>query len=339
MERTDWMTGRFGLMNHWLFPGVIPEKGEGKETLDGAVDAFNVDRLLADVADTGADWLIFTLGQNSGTYISPNPVIEALCGAGHCSRRDLALEIAQGLHRMGKRFIAYLPCEVAANTTMHTSMAWNAQEGSGQYEFQDRYTSVVRAWAERFGDLLDGWWFDGCYTWPIFHNQYMEWDLWYTSARAGNPMAALAFNDGSLCVGNTSPVRAEHDYLSGETEMLVGGKARLGRGNDSVEGHLPSGRYVAGTKCQWHSLLPVDCFWMHGAQPPAWVPDHPYQAFPIGATAGPMEPPIYYDEELGQFLRACCGVGGAVTFNVGVYQEGHLGKETVKQLGRIGKTV
>ena len=247
MDRTEWMAGRFGLMNHWLFPGVMPEKGGGKTTLDEAVEAFNVERLLADVAETGADWLIFTLGQNTGSYVSPNPVIETLCGPGHCSQRDLAYEIADGLHRMGKRFIAYLPCEVAANTTMHAGMAWHNQEGTAQLEFQDRYTSAVRAWAERFGKLLDGWWFDGCYTWPVFHHRHMVWDLWYAAARAGNPSAAVTFNDGSFCVGNTLPVRPEHDYLSGETEMLVDGRARLGRETGAVPGHLPEGRFVTGT--------------------------------------------------------------------------------------------
>jgi hypothetical protein len=50
-----------------------------------------------------------------------------------------------------------------------------------------------------------------------------------------------------------------------------------------------------------------------------------------------MEPPVYSDLELVGFLHSCIKVGGAVTFNVGVYQEGHLGDETVKQIERVGK--
>ena len=50
-----------------------------------------------------------------------------------------------------------------------------------------------------------------------------------------------------------------------------------------------------------------------------------------------MEPPLYRDEELGRFLSSCLTVGGAVTFNVGIYQEGHLGVETVEQIARIGR--
>ncbi len=333
-DRSAWMSGRYGLMCHWLFPGVLPEKSATARSLDEAVDRFNLERLLEDIEAAGADWLIFTLGQNTGFYVSPNSVIEQLAGPGHCSRRDLALEIARGLHSMGKRFIAYLPCEVAANTSLHDGFAWNTQEGSDQAEFQRRYTRAVEEWALRFGELLDGWWFDGCYTWPIFDNRHMDWDVWYQAARAGNPGAVVTFNDGSFCVGNLQPVVPEHDYLSGEAEMLVDGKIRLGRGLP-MRSHMPEARFVPGTGCQWHALLPVDCMWMHGSPPPAHLEQHPYPTIDFSAGYGPMEPPLYSDEELGGFLENCLGVGGAVTLNVGIYQEGHLGAETVGQLKRL----
>jgi hypothetical protein len=335
-DRTFWMTGHYGLMNHWLFPHVLPEQQPSAKTLNEAVDRFNVERLLEEFAATGAEWLIFTLGQNTGCYISPNSVITDLAGPGHCSERDLAVEIAQGLHSMGKRFIAYLPCEVAANTSMHAGFAWNTQEGSDQAEFQQRYTRAVKEWALRFGSLLDGWWIDGCYTWPVFHSQYMNWPLWYEAFRAGNPEAALTFNDGCFCVGNLQPVRPEHDYLSGEIEMLKEGKVFLGRNVDGAT-HMPAGRYVPGTACQWHGLLPIDCFWGHGGGVPSHLPGHPYKAMDYSAGYGPMAPPIYSDQELCGFLQNCLQVGGAVTMNVGIYQEGYLGQATVEQLKRVRK--
>ena len=83
-------------MTHWLYPVIPPEAGEPAGSLDEAVDRFDVDHLLADFEATGAGWLIFTLGQNTGYYAGPNPVIEELAGPGHCARRDLPLEIARG---------------------------------------------------------------------------------------------------------------------------------------------------------------------------------------------------------------------------------------------------
>jgi hypothetical protein len=334
-DRTVWMSGHYGLMCHWLFPGVMPKSGEPARTLDEAVDHFNTIRLMEDIEATGAEWLIFTLGQNTGCYVSPNALMDALAGKGHCSQRDLILEIATALHQRGKRFIAYLPCEVRANTGLHQGFAWNAQEGTDQAEFQRLYTNMVEEWALRFGDLLDGWWFDGCYTWPIFHSKHMNWPLWFRAARGGNPKAALAFNDGSFCVGNLQPVIPELDYLSGEVETLIDGRIRLDRQIDGLHTHLPTERFVPGTKCQWHALLPVDSFWMHGARIPSWLPGHRFMEVPAGVHSAPMEPPVYPDEELASFLKHCLSVGGAVTFNAGIYEEGYLGQETVRQLRRI----
>jgi hypothetical protein len=349
-DRTLWMSGHYGLMVHWIYPSIMPEKGDPAENLDKAVNQFNLERFLYDFAATGADWLIFTFGQNSGYYASPNSVIERLAGSGHCTQRDLALEIARGVHRLGKRFIAYLPCEVAGNQALQQGFAWNTQEGTDQAEFQRRYLAAIREWAERFGPLMDGWWFDGCYEWPIFYSRYMDWPAWYEATRAGHPNRVVAFNDGSLCNGLTQPLTPEQDYLSGETEVLVKGRIRLGRPEtpqliaygplarctpEPIPTFLPEGRFVPGTHCQWHSLLPIDCFWGHGGGYADWLPADRYHFLDPALTAAPMEPPMYADEELAGFLSNCLSVGGAVTLNVGIYQEGHLGAETVQQLERI----
>ena len=134
--RVQWMKGKYGLMVHWLAPGPPSQKGEYIKDLNDAVDNFDIKGFMADFDKTGADWLIFTLGQNSGYYASPNSVIDSLAGSGHTSRRDLALEIAKELKKRGKKFIAYIPCEVRANEIMHKGFSWNTQTGTDQAEFQ-----------------------------------------------------------------------------------------------------------------------------------------------------------------------------------------------------------
>ncbi len=314
-HRTDWMSrGRFGMMVHWIAPGPAPERGDPITDLNRAVDRFNLNRFLAQFEESGAEWLIFTLGQNSTYYASPNATLDRWAGPGHCSKRDLVLEIADRVHRLGRRFIGYLPAEVNAPRPLHAAFGWKDNDPS-QKEFQRRYTAFIREYAERYGRRLSGWWFDGCYTWSVFPNRYYDWPLWVSAARAGNPEAVLAFNDGSFCVGNTKPLTPLQDYLSGEVEELKDGKIRLGREANSPL-YLPKSRFVEGTTCQWHALVPIDCFWGHH-QP------------------GPMEPPRYRDEDLFSFVRSCHAVGGAVTLNVGIYQEGHLGPQTIAQLQRL----
>lgn len=311
-DRAHWMSGHYGLMVHWLAPGPPAEHGPTVHDLNTAVDRFDVPHFLHDFAQTKAQWLIFTIGQNTTYYCSPNATLDRLAGPGHCSHRDLVLEIAQGVHTQGKRFIAYLPAEVDAPEVLHEPFAWNPAD---QSEFQRRYCAFIREYAQRFGKLLNGWWFDGCYTWPVFPNSARHWPLWTAAARAGNPAAALAFNDGSLCCGNDQPIAPDQDYLSGETEVLRDGKLQLGRQADAPL-YLPTSRFCEGTRCQWHSLVPIDAFWAHG-------------------KPGPMEPPRYTDQDLDAFLHNCLSVGGAVTLNVGIYQEGGLGTETLVQLQRI----
>ena len=311
--RAEWMhRASFGVMVHWIAPGPAPENGQRIEDLNAAVDAFQLDRFMEDFQQTGADWLIFTIGQNTSLYASPNAVLDRLAGPGRCSRRDLVMEIARRMKQMGKHFIAYLPAEANAPQDLHAAFAWNPKD---QSEFQRRYTEFIRAYAMRFGKSLDGWWFDGCYTWDVFPNRTYQWPLWFAAARAGNPDAAVAFNDGSLCIGSDQAVTPLEDYLSGEIDVLVDGKVRFGR-QATPPVFMPKSRFVEGTTVQWHGLLPIDCNWMHSGP-------------------GPMPPPRYSDEELFRFVKAVKAVGGAVTLNVGIYQEGRLAPQSVAQLSRL----
>ncbi len=338
------MAGRWGLMVHWIAPGPPPERPPHRADPADAVNCFDVPRFLEDFAATGAQWLIFTVGQNSGYYASPNSLLNNWAGPGHCSDRDLVREIMDGVTAMPafdttgtpitsprKRFIAYLPCEVAGNPAVQDAFRWTREEGTAQTAFQDRYTRFVEEYARRWGTKCSGWWFDGCYTWSAFPNKYMDWTAWRGACNAGNPDSVLAYNDGSFCVGNTGPVAPDQDYLAGEAEILREGKIRLGRA-PNPEFHAPQVSTDAAG-CRWHALVPIDCVWAHGvpadgvfAERFAPVPDTP---------VFPMESPAYSDDELLAFLRPCLSVGGAVTLNVGIYQEGHLGAKTVAQLSRL----
>ena len=59
--RAAWMSGRYGTMVHWLY-GYYTGK---PESVDGPVDRFDLDAFLRDFDETGAAWLVFTIGQNT----------------------------------------------------------------------------------------------------------------------------------------------------------------------------------------------------------------------------------------------------------------------------------
>lgn len=330
---TEWLAGRYGLMVHYLLPKVYGPDNEYSEDINELADHFDLDGFMADFDASGADWLIFTIGQNTGFYSSPNSVLDSYAGAGHTTRRDLVYEIAQAVKRRGKRFIAYLPCEVNSNLSLHEPLGWVTAPGSDQAEFQRRYLEVIREWAVRYGDLLDGWWFDGCYTWEVFHNRHIAGAEWVAAARAGNPRALLTFNDGCFVVGNARPTNEWCDYLSGEASYLLPGGIKFGK---QAAPYFPTAQQLRDLlPCRWHLLVPLDVFWMLGGQTdwleadapfiPAKDPDHP----------APMPAPVYSDELLFDVVDRLLEIKGAVTLNAGIYAGGRLGPDTRGQLRRL----
>ncbi len=329
---SEWMRGKRGLMVHYLLPEMWDEEGRKFDDINEGAEQFQLDRFMTDFDSTGSEWLIFTFGQNSGYYCSPNPVIDKYAGEGHCSERDIMMEIAQELKRRGKKLIAYLPCEINANTSMHTGFLWNTEPGSAQIEFQKRYLEAITFWAEKFGDLFAGWWFDGCYPWDAFNNKFMLWNEWFHAARAGNPNALVTFNDGCFCTDYTVPIRPDFDYFAGEATALYDSGPQLA---NELKKFVPASEFIPGTQCRWQCLVSIDALWKHRAQLGDWLP--PEHRFIDSSTLelGEMEPPIYTADELNKLIDSFCSLGGAVTLNAGIFLNGGLGSKTVALLKEL----
>ena len=97
---------------------------------------------------------------------------------------------------------------------------------------------------------------------------------------------------------------------------------------------MPEKAYVEGTNCLYHVLLPIDGYWTHSSVGyPDWA-NVPFK-FELSKIQGEMAPPVYSDAELIKFVKNFTGVGGAVTLNVNIFQEGHLGEKSIKQLVKL----
>ena len=324
----DWLSaGSYGVMTHYL---ITPQGGSDAERtaeFNRIVDAFDLDTFLAQFMRSRADWLLFTIGQNTGYYCSPNGFLDTAL-PGRTSRRDLILELASRLKALGKRFIVYLPAEVAGQEEpVRSAFVWDPYDQSG---FVERYLSFVRDYSLKLGKLHDGWWFDGCYD-TVVRNKWWDWSAWLAAAKAGNPDAIVAFNDGAFCVGRYHPVTPLQDYHAGEVHLLEDGKIRVdfvhegtrvlpdGRlrfpGQTQAALYMPESRYIDGV--QWHALLPVDS---------TFHPLIPAQSYP--------------DDVLFRWVLDCKAVGGAVTLNVPIdTANGRIPEKTAQQLQRLGEYV
>ena len=303
-----WMQeGPFGLMVHWLSV-TQPREGQAISNWNDKVDAFRLEHFWSQVRQSGAKWLIFPFGQNTGRYCSPNSYLNHEF-PGLCSNRDLFGEIARLARRDGIKMIGYLPSEVDAQPEeTRRFWEWDAHP-EDKSRFQEKYQRFIRAYAESLGELLNGWWFDGCYnastnpylrtqTW---HNGRFDFPAWQAAARAGNPAAVLAMNMDANDGRYPFP---DLDYTAGECNDL-----------DALKCDSP----LVNGRVQWHALLWIDCSWVHAEKP------------------GLIAPPRFTLDELHAFVGGAHANGGGVTLNIGIYEDGSLADPSLDQLAALSE--
>lgn len=307
--RADFLKGNWGVMTHWIGPGPRPLRADYTSNFQEAVDKFELKTFTDTIARIGPSWVIFTIGQNSGLYNSPNEVLDKI-EPGHTAKRDLVQELAVNLFDLGIKLILYLPSEVNASPSVKKAFGWNPAD---QRLFQAKYTDFVRFYSLKFGNACAGWFFDGCYDWPPFPNSARNWPLWCSSARAGNPQAAVTLNNGCFCDGILESVSPEQDFFAGEARGIEPGGVILRSSSSDL--YTASDRWIGSPPVQLHALTPIDCngSWGHFAD-------------------GDFPPPRYSDTVLFKFASKFLEAGGGLTFNVGISQEGYISAQTARQL-------
>ena len=351
LKRSSWMSGKAGIMIHYLPPCAEGPNGEKYTSVDDSVDSFDIPAFIERFKKLNAEWLIFTIGQNTGLYNAPNKTFEAQVGPGHCAKRDLVGELAQAIHDCGKRFIAYLPMEMHCNPLRDKCFWVEPTEDrpfSSQKEFQIFWNKVVREWSLRFGKLLDGWFFDGGYCLIQTEEERMEL---FAAARAGNPGSALSLNYSGFDIWDVPLIHKDEDYFSGETTLLKDGlplahwrdrsercRKYLGLPSSPEASPIhvmyePAGSTVPGhPEVLMHSLVPIDAFWYRKGNV-EWLWDNPdslYMKHPETLKDGVMEAPMYSRAELERLIHSFCGKGAALTLNLGVFADGSFSEKTMK---------
>ncbi len=323
-DQTDWFhQARWGVMTHYL--GAPPSSAEGAELTsemwNRQVDAFDVAGLADQVASTGAGYLLFTLGQNSGHYCAPNATYDRLTGISpsKCSRRDLVADLAGELQKRRIRLIVYLPSGApAADVEARKKLGWRwGRPGGWQLpgepvggrliEFQRKWEAIIREWSLRWGKAVSGWWIDGCY----FADDMYRFDdepnfaSFAAALRAGNPDSIVAFNPGVRVpvVAHTK----EENYAAGEVNL------------DKLSAAVAAcpGRWLEydGAKIQFHILSYLGTSWCRG------------------------ERPQWPDEKVADLTRHVVDQGGVITYDVPIQTSGLISEPFVQQLRTIGKAV
>ncbi|MHC4517588.1 MAG: alpha-L-fucosidase [Planctomycetota bacterium] len=154
---TTWFKeAKYGVFVHYLGGGA---------DWNEKVNAFDVEKFTAHIAQSGAAYLVFTLGQNSGYYCSPNATYEKYAGyqiGQRCSQRDLPMEIADALGKKGIRLMLYLPSRSPQQDKQAMAGLNDVHERQpAPQEFTRKWSAVTAEWSRRYGRKVSGWWFDG----------------------------------------------------------------------------------------------------------------------------------------------------------------------------------
>ncbi len=310
-EAARWLReAGWGVMCHYL-AGIPGGGGDAfvieAETWQAQVEAFDVPALVEQVAGTGARYLLFTVGQNSGHYCSPNPVYDELTGLrpSRCARRDLIAELGDALSARGLRLLVYTTGGAPEWPPAAAALGWvnnHRQPGHRLAEFQRRWNRILAEWSIRWGRRVSGWWIDGCYfaeTMYAFADE-PNWDSLRAALKAGNPEALVAFNPGVKV-----PIVSQggEDYTAGE-----------------IAGALPVGRWHQGGFTTRHETV-------DGAQ---------YHVLSFLGESWRLGEPRFADELAAAYTRFVIANGGAITWDVPITPEGIIPEPFVRQLTAIG---
>jgi hypothetical protein len=224
---TDWFRDAgYGIMVHYLKPVIVPDGG-AKEWNE-AVNSFDVEKFASQAKEARAGFVMFTLGQNSGYYCSPNATFDSIVGVKPgelCSNRDLPLDLIEELNENNIPCILYLPSNPPVGNKLVSEKfkyPFKNDSATSQYN-QPILENMIREWSLRYGEGVKGWWFDGLYSWNAIRSTRMDMSLKHNisthtlAAKAGNKQSIVTYNYGFGEIQVNTPYC---DYSSGEKRTI-----------------------------------------------------------------------------------------------------------------------
>jgi hypothetical protein len=221
---TDWMSGRYGIGFHYIQNWMAATKDGGPVEWNAAVNSFDVNRFASEAESTGAKWVLFTVGQNSGYYTAPCAYMNSKSGYApgeRCSNRDLLMDMANALNARGLKLIVYVPANAPkSDARIANGFGLFTKDSNGNWHMNatsaQQWSGVMREWSLRYGPRVAGWWYDGFYGANGFVS---SWGPYYSDAsKAGNPDSIIALNGGASSFDRRSEAQ---DYIAGESGSLT----------------------------------------------------------------------------------------------------------------------
>jgi len=169
----------YGIGFHWTAL-TAPRDGEPLDFQD-AVDAFDVDAFVQQAVDAGAGHVLITTTHAWQKMPCPNPEVDKLV-AGRTCKRDLLMELADGLAAAGIKLMLYYHHGIHAHGQ---DAEWREAVGWQSPDYYDNYCRVVGWLGEHYGPKVIAWWFDAAG--DLANRSDPPWDRMAAAAKAGHP--------------------------------------------------------------------------------------------------------------------------------------------------------
>jgi hypothetical protein len=281
---TDWLgKAGYGLMFHWTSQSVN-EDGTIKP-FDEAVENFDMDAFVEMVEETGARYILFTVGHAEPFCPAPIKSWEKY-HPDHTTKRDLIMEMADKLNAKGIKLMCYFPTHVVGK-----------YRKVNEREFSQINREILTEFGQRYGGKVVGYWFDG---WYQCYEEYPGFSFkdFFTACKAGYPERIISLNSWIY-----PAVTEWQEYWAGEAASPV---------RTPVNGTLDRG---PGEGLRYQALIIMEPYWV---QQKAEIPD-----------------PRFTEEELSNYIERCNNEGGAVTINLGIYQNGKIGDNALQIMKKV----
>ncbi len=199
----DFLRRRFGVFNHYLYgnPSDTAADFYSRGALDwnAAVDSVDAEDLARRLHETGAGYYFITVMQGSRFMLGPNAAYDAIAGTKPgeaCSRRDLISELADALEKYDIALCLYFTGDGPhIDTEIGPRFGYADPRGQVTMDFVEKWASVLREYAMRYGDRIKAWWIDGCYAEAFGYTPQLL-KPYYEACKAGNPDCLVAMNNG-----------------------------------------------------------------------------------------------------------------------------------------------
>jgi hypothetical protein len=230
-KKLSWFhKAKYGLFFHFL----APEEDCTPQKWNKMVNAVDVEKFANQVKETGAGYVVLTLGQNQLYSCAPNPVLEKLWELKpdtYISDRDLPMEVYNALHKRGIKLMLY----IATDTQYGLPSPPGFTRATDRFE---NWLKVVEWYSDHYGTCCLGWWTDGLdQDWTFDYRSRM-----HDALKHGNPDAIVASSSYGLS-----------EFTHGHCDSDWEGQQRYRKPY--------YGRWDPTYKIQWHVLQYLGHYW------------------------------------------------------------------------------